>query len=297
MIAFLLIGAALSTTIVVDASGMGDAITIADGAALLSDGDTLEIGPGAYPATWVDLRALTGLTIRGGGVGTTFVGAEEVGMATFLLGGGTTLEDISFENWDDCYGVVEISNGDGTANLIRACSFEEHGLNLLSSDATTVESCTFIGIWALIYDQKADYHFENNLFLGFEYGIWQGWGLHYYGSIEVVNNTFVGNVVGVRIDEGGDWAYTLIVNNIFADGTHAWIVENSFFGADEIAFNVIGTDITDGSWTTGDPALTDIHDNLEADPLFVDHSDDGDWSNDDFHLSPTSPAIDFGANG
>ena len=37
-----------------------------------------------------------------------------------------------------------------------------------------------------------------------------------------------------------------------------------------------------------------INGNIDADPLFVSFTDDGDPTNDNLHLSPISPAIDAG---
>jgi hypothetical protein len=45
-------------------------------------------------------------------------------------------------------------------------------------------------------------------------------------------------------------------------------------------------------WSFEDPTGTDG--NISADPMFVNYTDDGDWTNDNFCLAPGSPAIDAG---
>lgn len=57
---------------------------------------------------------------------------------------------------------------------------------------------------------------------------------------------------------------------------------------------IVASTVEDCIWAGSDVTCTD---NLVADPDFVTWSDDGDWTNDDFHLLFGSAGIDHGVSG
>ena len=296
-VTLLLLSATFAATIVVDQSGTGDATTIADGVALMADGDALDVAAGVYVANNVDLSNLNNIAIHGQGQDITFVGSDTHGSYCFLLSGDSTVTNITFENWSGGSGALACDGDEGDYILIEDCSFDDALVMFYGHSNTDVVGCSFNGGYALIYNHYADYHFENNLFLGCEYGIRSGYYRAWVSTLEVVNNIFVGNEVGVGVTEDGDWITTTIINNVFEDTDYAWWITGNYDDYDEIAYNLIGTDMVEPGWISpyGDPV--DEHDNLIADPLFVDFSDDGDWTNDDLRPAWGSPAIDLGGLG
>jgi hypothetical protein len=65
-------------------------------------------------------------------------------------------------------------------------------------------------------------------------------------------------------------------------------------GEDYAAYN-LAWDNAGGDWYGDDDWTGRLHNLSGADPLFVAFTDDGDWTDDDFHLQAGSPAIDAAA--
>jgi hypothetical protein len=146
------------------------------------------------------------------------------------------------------------------------------------------------------------------------------------GSVRVLHNVFAGNSGSrfggaIRISSPSLWGYydygplpvTLIgntfVENSAPNGAHLWstddiglqMANNIFVGATEGSAVEIGavTRLADhnlyfanalGDLVGGAPGASDVF----ADPGFVEWSADGDPLNDDYSLTPDSPAIDGG---
>jgi hypothetical protein len=123
-------------------------------------------------------------------------------------------------------------------------------------------------------------------------------------------------------DDGTEHGYPSVTNNVFAfnevgDTTYGadvciWLTTEPSFsnnivlgsGAGSAPAVFLYTTLGDWSynavWTDGasyggaTTSMTGMDGNVSANPMFEDVSDNGDWSDDDFHLSTVSPLIDHG---
>ena len=112
------------------------------------------------------------------------------------------------------------------------------------------------------------------------------------GSIE--NNTIVHNVL-TETDWGAGIAQFRRTDPIITNNIIAWNTGTGAWSEDEIdpafTYNLVyGNDVDYGGLLDGTGAG-----NLSADPRFTRRSGDGDWSNDNFRLQSSSPAINAGA--
>jgi len=115
-------------------------------------------------------------------------------------------------------------------------------------------------------------------------------------DISIENNVIVGNDLpglygerGIFLDHG---ATPLIQNNIIAYQSYG-VVGYYDYSDPQLQYNCFYENSI-GHYTGGAvPGPGDVG-NLIADPLFVAFSDDGDWTNDDFHLQVSSPCVDAG---
>jgi hypothetical protein len=152
-----------------------------------------------------------------------------------------------------------------------------------------------------------------------------------WAEMSITNNIFTNNTASTHggglvvyepstEEDGTEHGYPSIDNNVFAyndvtlttygDDVCAWLTTAPSFtnniiigsGAGPAVFlnstypvwtyNNVWTDgTTYGGSTT---SLTGTDGNVEGDPRFEDASDNGDWSDDDFHLQTSSPYIDHG---
>ncbi len=144
-----------------------------------------------------------------------------------------------------------------------------------------------------------DVHVENCLFVDNEYCVRLEYGYSDRIGSEhaIVHNTFVGNFAAIERGRSDVYneATVTIENNLFHSGDYSYIFYN---GGENATFtnNLIGYDGTDAMAFYGDE-ITDSQDNVYDDPMLVDFSDDGDWTNDDLRLLAGSPAIDIGTTG
>ncbi len=111
------------------------------------------------------------------------------------------------------------------------------------------------------------------------------------GSSTLVNVTVTG---GAATDGGGVW-YTgtssnTLLNSIIAFNSSDGVRTESGASSSIQYCDVYGNDDDWGGGTS----LEGTTGNISSDPRFTAWSDDGDWSNDDFVLRSTSPAIDVG---
>ena len=293
--------------------GGGDAVTVAEGVALLSDGDTLQVNAGTYEVLNVVMTTSNVRIVGAGPEATTFVqpavsDADHYSAFQFL-GACAAVEGISFEGYAD-------GHASGTYTLVTSggldvinCRFQNDGVaiyvNAGSNVPVTVIGSTFVGNFFGVYipDTVDTLIVENNVFIDNERGVafyaMYTWG--YFNLISIVHNTFVGGTVGATIGNttrGYDeaWTYEVtLANNAFAGVEYPWTIDIASF---DPAFGEVRNNVTSPGAIalTDEPALV-FSDNLEADVSFVAWSDDGDWSNDDLHLVAGSAAIDVGADG
>ncbi|MSP54042.1 MAG: hypothetical protein EXR69_00300 [Myxococcales bacterium] len=132
----MLLSSAAATIWVVDPDGGGDATTLADGFALLSDGDTLEVRAGVCAEAGLSSQA-TDIRIVGAGAGQT------------ILDGTTAAED-DYEGFGIEARPALMSCGDLT---VQSCEFSENEAACLRPWQTTC-GCTSVarmagsGLWS-----------------------------------------------------------------------------------------------------------------------------------------------------
>lgn len=157
----------------------------------------------------------------------------------------------------------------------------------VGADSLTVSQCTFLnntgtGIMARTGRSGAtNLRIIDSLFVG-NHSAEDGGAIQALGTGIIANNTFSDNqgaVTGVALYSSADYGLTF-ANNVVAynsqgisgRSTPALLSHNCFFGN------------TGGDYSNIAPGATDLH----VDPQFVNRS------SGDFHLAPTSPAIDAG---
>ncbi len=297
MAPLLLAALASADTIVVDASGGGDFTDLGEALANATGADVVEIRPGEYLMAEVRYHG-TSLTIQGAGsdVVTVYDGGNVNGVLGVQVDGGdAAISGVTFEGpgagdveyigaiWIDAGGLVSLHD-------VAFRGFPGGGFFLPgdSTSSTVIDGCTFenneVGIW---YDDAWDVEIRNSLFLGNEYAISD---FVYIGgdSLALYNNVFAGNHGAMWDDDSGVELYTAH-DNIFIDNDYPIC-----FNAPEYA-NVAFDNNLYSSVENPDSEYCLLGDNpIEADPGFVAWSNDGDFTNDDFHLLPGSAAIDLG---
>ena len=293
---------ALSTTIVVDQTGSGDALNIDDGLGLVADGDTLLIRAGTYHESEL-IQTVDNLTIMGEGADLTVMDGAEAEYYVLTIWGNVTISDMGFRNGPEMISYIADCDDGSCVAVVERCIFEGGGEAVVVCD----DYETFYLLDSLFWGNEngitnwlyavSDMHIENNVFIENDYAVQlEIYQPDYDGTQhEVVHNAFIGNFVGVQRGWGGHSggaAAINILNNIFYSGDYAYIFYKPDI-ATAFAHNLIGSGIAELYWKNG-YEITNTSDNLEADPLFVDFSDDGDWTNDDLHLLPGSPGIDIG---
>lgn len=316
MLLLILLSPALATTWVVDPSGLGDATTLVDGFALLADGDTLEIGEGVYAEGGISVHELD-VTVLGAGADRTVIdGATVLDYGIAFLGEGASISGVSFANFTHSYYEPALTAifdnrdsdaADATQIVVEGCAFEDNEVALRASEASfTVRSSRFSdNHYAITQSEWSDFvDIHDNVFLGNGGGIYTLAlnGIGPYGlAWTVANNTFVGGekdiVLGMGSDRGMDGPELAIANNILT-GTARALYISGYEGGEKdytgtVANNVVGAT---SSVYINAPYVTESN-TLTADPIFVAWSDDGDYTNDDLHLAPGSPGIDYGLDG
>jgi hypothetical protein len=127
-----------------------------------------------------------------------------------------------------------------------------------------------------------------------------GGGLSIYGYYDqgpaptITNNTIAFNAVtaddhGAGVEVWGLAAPTLTNNVLYANHGAPFHAQ---FDYATVAYGDIWGNAEAWSGAVADPTGQDG--NLAVAPVFYDATDDGDWTNDDFHLGATSPLIDAG---
>ena len=297
MAPLLIAALASADNIVVDAEGGGDFTDLGDAIAAVVDGATIEVVAGEYSLADVQFHG-SYLTIEG--EGSDLVTVRDGGAANYFLALQVGAGDANIS------GVTFDGASDGGATLAAAVWIDAGGLVTLedvvfrdfagggfflpwdSTSSTLIDGCTFenngIGIR---YDDVWDVEIRNSQFLGNMSAIN---AFVYVGgdSLALYNNVFAANEWALWDDDSGVELYTAH-DNIFIDNDYPIC-----FNAPEYA-NVDFDNNLYASLENPDSEYCLLGENpIEADPGFVAWSNDGDFTNDDFHLLPGSAAIDLG---
>lgn len=195
--------------------------------------------------------------------------------------------------------------GAGTNLIINESSFRDNQADFLfhtqlgSSGRITVTNSTFLGnvidgpLFMPALNDGLRSAFRNNVFQDNDCGgpLIHAFSSPYYAygaapTLVVVGNTFVANTGSVMVDLE---VHTEIANNLFAHGTTA--ITLTGWEPRRLDHNLFWDNERDvDSFYYAAPHPTDVL----ADPRFVSFSDDGDWTDDDLSLEPSSPAIGAG---
>jgi hypothetical protein len=289
----------LAATYTVDPGGNGDATTVEEGFSLLEDGDTLYIEPGIYYETGLYLPAEE-TTIQGAGPDLTVFDGSMDETLFFWVPKGSVVSGISFEGAAGLYtSALQLDGDPESTTVIENCAFigNSYALSLDGGGNTRVVDTRFVsnGYAVYLWYGARSVSLENNLFLDTAGGVlersWQDDAT--CTLLEAHHNTIVGGTLGFDPDVCMEWEAGVanITNNVFAglDGP-PWSLFETYSGV--VANNLIDPGV---SAVGSGPGMSES-DNLVAEVGFVAWSDDGDWSNDDFRLSPESAGIDLGTD-
>ncbi len=239
----------------------GDYATIQEAIDAAVDGDVVVVAPGTYAPT-ATLAMKVGVAVQGAGADSTII---ECGDSPCVHGasGGGELSNVR---------LLTTSGGSGVT-----------AYGTLSVHGTVIEgAATGISVYGGTLD--------SNVLLGCDVGIYA-----HGRSPRILHNVFVNNGMGVRmhfvITTGGQQnANPDIEGNIFQGCTTA-IHNRAGSPSNNYTKNPVGN-LFFGNDADSAGFTLQSADNLTGDPLFVAFSDDGDYSNDDFHISSASPCVD-----
>jgi PKD repeat protein len=263
-----------------------------------ADGDTVLVEPGVYPenldfhqkdvrvestggatTTTIQVSGGTAVTIgpAGGFIGFTVTGAAEYfGAGMSVSGVGTLIQQNIFD------GNTELSGGFGAAIGGNGAS------PIIDRNVFRHNSCDAQFLSGVVgFVNSSSPLITNNLFLhnpcrAINLTLPEGF------SPLVVNNTIVNNSVGVRVDARVDTAGQVYRNNILTGNQIGLQVD---FGV-ESRNPTWQNNLVNGNQSdyTGIADQTGLAGNLSLDPQFVNAAQD------DYHLQPSSPAVDTGTN-
>ena len=306
----LLLADANATVWVVDPAGGGDATTINAVGRLVEDGDTIEIRAGTYNEIGTHFTAAD-LTIVGDGADVTIldalVGGEPQG-AAMLLQSGVDLSGIGFSGYTAYAIQVRVVDSATRGSHVHDVSFFDQPEGSAISfwwesgtDDVLIEDSFFLGTETGVspnYGFAGSIRVENCIFQDNYHPIYMRAdnGVQAYSTMTLVHNAFLGTTGTNIIAYGGPSASLGIYayNNLFASvDSYLWYTDENIYG--EIGGNLIADDLIYGGLSLG--ADMSASANATGDPMLVDYTDDGDWTNDDLHLLPDSDAIDIGWDG
>ena len=297
-------GLAQAATIVVDPTGGGDVTTMKEAGELAEAGDRVEIRAGTYVEEKVWFPE--SLTIVGDGRDVTILDGGSSARYGMYISADSDLSGVGFTGFTEA-ALSLVSEDEEWAN--SQVSIHDvalwnngYGIQLVTwvwTDVQVVEA-TFADITSA---GVSTYGFEGNLlvescmFLDSTYGVaLSSYPFILEGSrLTLVHNTFV----GVEYGFSADGSYSMSAVELYAwnnlvggSGKVGWGADSYVSG--EAAGNVVGPDVSTASKNFS--TSFDDSANTSGDPLFVDRSDDGDWTNDDLHLLLGSAAIDIGVD-
>ena len=296
MMGLILASTASAATWVVDAYGGGDVLTVAEGAALLANGDTLEIREGTYDVEDVYTLA-ENVSVIGDGWERTILDGSNAKSMVLAVNAGAYIEGLTVRN---SMGFGLIAND----AIISSCAVLSNANGgIFSYSVSIFNSILALNLTGIQFEYtSSDISVENSLLIdNSDLAV----GFVYHGYLEACqeyrfhHNLFIGSSVGLGPGDpsaschGGTGATLIATNNIFLGMPTSW--GNDYAWTAIFSNNVIGAStVEDCIWAGSDVTCTD---NLVADPDFVTWSDDGDWTNDDFHLLFGSAGIDHGVSG
>ncbi len=304
MLALLFFAQLQAATIVVDQSGAGDALTVTEGVALLAEGDTLLIRAGTYDEDSI-LSYVDDVTILGEGADVTVIENTDLSDldAGLMVWGNVVVSDLGFRGHMEGLAYMEVYNEGGEVGVFERCVFEDdvYGVVLANSEGELYIYDSIFrdleGAVQSIQHATRDVHIENNLFVGNETAIdFESMTNDFEGTVhDVVHNTFIENYISVaRGMNSANISVVNIHNNVFHSGDYVYEMGETAAEKSSFHNNLVGDEVGSVFWKYGGE-VTDSVGNVTGDPLFVDFSDDDDWTNDDLHLLPGSPAVDMGS--
>jgi hypothetical protein len=304
-----------------------------------SDGSTLRIGPGTWPAV-LDLDGVD-LSLVGEGPGVTVLDAERRGRVVRAgRGEDVSLTDLSLINGvDGRGGALMIEGGAATlTNVELMHHLAAEGGAIFVTEAGSVTGTGVVGVDSvagfrggfLQAYQDSLVSFASSVFAdnrapddqGGAFRIYQsvldlanvvlhdnlaeeGAGVYGYGSSTTLSldhvtathndGTLYGSVVRLSTS-----AEAVVVDSIFAlNGGHSVVSDSSTAGLYTQTYTLVDANTSGITWhlTVSPDPLDGLGGNLVDNgwlPGFVSVTDDGDWTNDDWRLLPTSDALDVG---
>jgi PKD repeat protein len=261
-------------------------------------GDTVLVEPGVYPenldfhqkdvrvestggatATTIDVPGGVGITIgpAGGFLGFTVNGAlDPAGASMTVIGSGTLIQGNIFNGNPEQRGTFGVGiNGNVASPVIDRNVFRNYSCD------------TQFGAGVISFINVSSPQVTNNLF---EHNPCSAitMVLPVDASPKFINNTIVDNQYGMRVDARVETAGQIYRNNIVVGNDIGLLVD---FGAESRNptwdHNLV---FGNGSNYTGIADQTGLAGNLSLDPQFVNAAQD------DYHLQPSSPAVDTGTN-
>ena len=297
----------------VEQDGSGDASTIEEAIELASEGDTIYIGIGTfYEANlWREWKTLS---FVGSGSSDTWIDGSTSTSGGYLLGAvGGLVRGIGFRNLLAGYGVA-VDGQAAFATRIEDCAFEDLGtaLSVMDTPDLVVSGSTFqSNSVAIALEAMSPYGLigtatvANNLFLGNAYVFDTGRNPNGPRGNDwaIINNTMVGNDESLHLQVGAENLWYVLRVEIEAN-----VIEGDESGI-EVRCNDLGggfSGTVEGNLLSPNLIAPELYtctslaiSNTLGDPMFQTYSDDGTWSNDDFHLrwgtieNGRSPGIDL----
>jgi hypothetical protein len=228
-------------------------------------------------------------------VGFDITGPNRLGIMIGCSGSGSGHDHILYNNIHD----LTISAGcTGTGGAAIATSYLPwgNGSNWILGNRVANIGVSMIGTCNSIqgiYVGTANDIIENNIVSGVALAAIQQW--HGATNSVIVNNTVFHSKVGILIGNGdggalpGGSANSYVANNIVVNNTAIGIEEYGLVGSgNSYVNNLVWNNPTNYSVSSASPVG-----NGSSDPLFVNYQADG---SGDYHLRPSSPAIDKGTN-
>jgi hypothetical protein len=184
-------------------------------------------------------------------------------------------------------------SGDGGGLMEYASSDHVRGNVFRQNRANRSSEANGAGVRLSYYGEVL---FEGNLIYG---NLGQGLMVSHGTTGRAVNNTIVGNTtygLYVFISSGSVYSAPLLANNIIVWNGGCGVSDNSSSPFTYRNNNVFGNNTNYCGNLSGGSNPTGQNGNISQNPLFTTWSNDGNFTNDDFHLQSTSPCRNTGAD-